>query len=133
MSERGASLTFPRRAKTAFTYNGSSSSEVSEELYGGAGRTLSDGVGKIFDAMASRPTYRVVAGATAIGMTTQTTTAPDLGMEQWSWLLTYSAGGQRAVVKQTAIRTGTVMVIFSGSPALADAHVGKALARAQMQ
>ncbi|MEV0445354.1 hypothetical protein AB0I84_39160 [Streptomyces spectabilis] len=127
----GASLSFPRRAKTAFTYSGSGSSEVSEDLYSGAARTLSDGVGKIFDAMASCPTYQVVAGTTAIDMTTQTTTAPDLGEEQWSQLLTFSASGQRSVVKQTAIRTGTVVVIVSGSPALVDAHLGKALAKAQ--
>ncbi|MFE0055352.1 hypothetical protein [Streptomyces sp. NPDC059003] len=79
--------------------------------------------------MASCPKYQVVAGSTAIEMTTQTTTAPDLGEEQWSQLLTYSAGGQRTVVKQTAIRTGTVLVIVSGSPGLVDAHLHKALGR----
>ncbi|GAU70703.1 Syd protein [Streptomyces sp. NBRC 110611] len=64
-------------------------------------------------------------------MATQATTVPDLGDEQWSQLLTYSAGGQRSVVKQTAIRTGNVVVIVSGSPTLVDAHLDKALAKAQ--
>ncbi|MFE0137893.1 hypothetical protein ACFWY6_40985 [Streptomyces sp. NPDC059037] len=68
-------------------------------------------------------------------MTTQATTAPQLGEERWSQLLTYSVDGQRSVVKQTAIRTGTVVVIVagSGSPALVDAHLDKALNKARAQ
>lgn len=127
----GASLDFPRKAKAAFTYGAGGTSEVSEELYSDTATKLSDGVGRIFDAMVSCPKYQVVSGRTAIDMTTQATTAPKLGEEQWSQLLTYSAGGQRSVVKQTAIRTGTVVVIVAGSPALVDAHLGKALAKAQ--
>ncbi|WP_172387206.1 hypothetical protein [Streptomyces sp. MNP-20] len=127
----GVSLSFPRRAKTAFAYSGSSNSEMSEDLYSGAAGVLSDGVGKIFDAMVSCPTYQVVAGTTVIDMTTQTTTAPALGEEQWSQLLTYAGGGQRTIVKQTAIRAGNVVVIVSGSPTLVDAHLDKALAKAQ--
>ena len=104
---------------------------MSEELYSDTTPKLSDGVGRIFDAMASCPKYQVVSGTTAIDMTTQATTAPELGEEQWSQLLTYSVGGQRSVVKQTAIRTGTMVVIIAGSPALVDAHLDKALAKAQ--
>ncbi|WP_327155558.1 hypothetical protein [Streptomyces tubercidicus] len=49
-------------------------------------------------------------------MGTQETTAPDLGDEQWSHLLTCAVGGQHSFVKQPAIRTGKVLVIVSGSP-----------------
>ncbi|MYU02090.1 MULTISPECIES: hypothetical protein [unclassified Streptomyces] len=126
----GGSLNFPRKAKTTFAYSGSSNSEVSEELYSDTTQKLSDGVDLIFDAMASCPKYQVVAGNTAIDMSTQTTAAPDLGEEQWSQLLTYSADGQHTVVKQTAIRTGNIVLIVSGSPALVDAHVDAALSKA---
>ncbi|MEV6723548.1 hypothetical protein AB0M94_21735 [Streptomyces xanthochromogenes] len=127
----GGSLGFPRKAKVAFTYSASSTSEVSEELYSDAAQKLSDGIGQIFDAMTSCPTYQVVSGSTAIDVTTQKTAVPDLGDERWSQMLTYSAAGQRSVVKQTAIRTGNVVVIVSGSPALVDAHLTKAVAKAQ--
>ncbi len=127
----GQSLDFPNKAKAAFTFSGSSNSEVSEELYSNTASKLSDGVGRIFDAMASCPKYQVVSGSTAIDMTTETATAPDLGDERWSHLLTYAASGQRTVVKQTAVRAGNIVVIFSGSPALVDAHLDKALNKAR--
>ncbi|MEU4347086.1 hypothetical protein [Streptomyces sp. NPDC023838] len=127
----GQSLGFPNKAKAAFTYSGGSDSEVAEELYSDTANKLSDGVGRIFDAMASCPTYQVLSGSTAIDMTTQTSSAPKLGEEQWSQLLTYSAGGQRSIVKQTAIRTGDILVIVSGSPGLVDTHLSKALAKAE--
>ncbi|MFH8991424.1 hypothetical protein [Streptomyces sp. NPDC017940] len=129
----GASLDFPRKAKTAFTYSRNSNSELSEELYSDTARKLSDGVDRIFEAMASCPKYQVVAGSTAVDMTTETATAPDLGDERWSHLLTYAAGGQRTVVKQTAVRAGNIVVIVSGSPALVDAHLDKALNKARAQ
>ncbi|MEU9397676.1 hypothetical protein AB0D86_47875 [Streptomyces sp. NPDC048324] len=123
----GGSLDFPRSAKVAFTYAGSSGSEVSEELYSDTPAKLSAGVTRIFNAMTSCPAYQVSVGSTLIDMHTQTTGAPRLGDEQWSQLLTYSAGGQRSVVKQTAIRTGTILVVVSGSPALVDAHIATAV------
>ncbi|PKV84257.1 hypothetical protein [Streptomyces sp. TLI_146] len=126
----GQGLDFPNKVKATFAYNGDSDSEVAEELYSDTAQKLSDGVGRIFEAMASCPTYQVVSGSTAIDMTTQTTGAPQLGEERWSQLLTYSTGGQRSVVKQTAIRSGNVLVIVSGSPGLLDAHLGKAFAKA---
>ncbi|PZT68323.1 hypothetical protein DN402_08895 [Streptomyces sp. SW4] len=127
----GQSLAFPNKAKVAFTYSGGNDSEVSEELYSDTADKLSDGVGRIFDAMASCPKYQIVSGSTAIDMTTQTSTAPQLGEEQWSQLLTYSAGGQRNIVKQTAIRSGSVLLIVSGSPGLVDTHLNEAFAKAQ--
>lgn len=51
----GGTLTFPRKAKTAFAYGGSSS-EVAEELYSDSANKLSDGIGRIFDAMTGCPT-----------------------------------------------------------------------------
>ncbi|MEV5979602.1 hypothetical protein [Streptomyces sp. NPDC052114] len=126
----GGSLDFPRKAKATFTYGANGTSEVSEELYSDTAPKLSDGVGRIFDAMAACPKYQVVSGSTAIDMTTQATSAPKLGEERWSQLLTYSTGGQRSVVKQTAIRTGSVLLIVSGSPGLVDAHLDKAFAKA---
>lgn len=126
----GGTLTFPRKAKAAFTY-GVSSSEVDEELYSDSANKLSDGIGRIFDAMAGCPTYQVVAGGTAIDMASQKLPAPHgLGDEQWSQLLTFSTGGRSTVVKQTAIRDGSLLLIVSGPPALVDRHLAKALAKA---
>ncbi|MFE0137896.1 hypothetical protein ACFWY6_41005 [Streptomyces sp. NPDC059037] len=62
----GGSLAFPRKAKAAFTYGVGGTSEVSEELYSDTATKLSDGVGRIFEAMASCPKYQVVSGSTAI-------------------------------------------------------------------
>ncbi|MGW3689797.1 hypothetical protein [Streptomyces sp. NPDC005125] len=79
----GGSLTFPRKAKTTFTYAGSSNSEVSEELYSDSVNKLSTGIRRIFDAMTSCPTYQVVAGGTPIDMASQKLTPPrELGDEQ---------------------------------------------------
>jgi hypothetical protein len=126
----GGTLTFPRKAKTAFTY-GDSSSEISEELYSDTATKLSAGIGRIFDAMTGCPTYQVVAGGTPIDITAQKLPAPQgLGDEQWSQLLTYSTAGRGTVVKQTAIRDGNLLLIVSGAPAFVDRHLGKALAKA---
>ncbi|GAA2530783.1 MULTISPECIES: hypothetical protein [Streptomyces] len=126
----GGSLTFPRKAKATFTYAGSSS-EISEELYSDSANKLSDGIDQIFDAMTGCPTYQVVAGGTPIDITSQKLTAPhDRGDEQWSQLLTFSAGGRSIVVKQVAIRDGSLLLVVSGSPALVDRHLDKALAKA---
>lgn len=126
----GGTLTFPRKAKTSFTY-GSSSSEISEELYSDSVNKLSDGIGRIFDAMAGCPTYQVVAGGTPIDMASQKLPAPrGLGDEQWSQLLTFSIGERSTVVKQTVIRDGSLLLVVSGSPALVDRHLDKALAKA---
>ncbi|MFI1721857.1 hypothetical protein [Streptomyces sp. NPDC020489] len=126
----GGTLTFPHKAKASFTYGGSSS-EVSEELYSDSVEKLSGGIDRIFDAMTGCPTYQVVAGGTPIDMASQKLPAPhDLGDEQWSQLLTFSTGGRSTVVKQTAIRDGSLLLIVSGSPALVDRHLDKALAKA---
>ncbi|MFI6008699.1 hypothetical protein ACIBAG_07685 [Streptomyces sp. NPDC051243] len=127
----GASLGFSRKAKVSFTYSAGADSEVSEELYSDTTAKLSKSIGEIFDAMVSCPAYQVVSGSTVIDMGTDKATAPDLGDEQWSQLLTYSVGGQRSVVKQTAVRTGNVLVVVSGSPGLVDANLEKALAKVQ--
>ncbi|WP_330324631.1 hypothetical protein [Streptomyces pseudovenezuelae] len=125
------SLSFPRKAKASFTYTDSNSSEVSEELYSDNAARLSKGIETVFDAMRSCPTYQVASGSTIIDIGTAQATAPNLGDEQWSQLLTYSVGGQRSVVKQTAIRAGTITVIVSGSPGQVDAHLEEALAKAR--
>ncbi|MEU9245725.1 hypothetical protein [Streptomyces sp. NPDC048385] len=126
----GGSLDFPRKAKASFTYTGDSDSEVSEELYSDSADKLSDGTGRIFDAMTRCPEYQVLVGSNAIDVTTQKTPAPQLGDERWGLLLSFSAGGQDSVVKQTAVLAGNVLVIVSGSPALVDRHLDKALAKA---
>lgn len=126
----GGTLTFTHKAKATFTYGGSSS-EISEELYSDSAEKLSDGIGRIFDAMTGCPTYQVVAGGTPIDMASQKLPTPHgLGDEQWSQLLTFSTGGRSTVVKQTAIRDGSLLLIVSGSPALVDRHLDKALAKA---
>ncbi|MFJ6884036.1 hypothetical protein ACIQRC_04255 [Streptomyces californicus] len=50
-----------------------------------------------------------------------------MGDEQWSQLLTLSSGGRSSIVKQMAVRTGTVVVVVSGSLGLVDAHLAKAV------
>ncbi|MFF1627233.1 hypothetical protein [Streptomyces sp. NPDC058272] len=126
-----AGLDFSRKAKASFAYVGGSDSELSEELYSDSAAKLSKGIWQISDAMLSCPRYEVASGSTVIDIGTQKTAAPDLGDEQWSQLLTYSVGGQRSVVKQTAVRIGNVLVVVSGSPGLVDAGLEKALAKAQ--
>ncbi|WP_307782185.1 hypothetical protein [Streptomyces sp. MBT65] len=127
----GGSLDFPRRAKVSFTYASSTGSEVSEELYSGTAAELSSGVGRIFEAMTSCSSYRVLAGSTAVTVTAHEVPAPRLGDEQWGQLLTFTAGGRSQVVKQTAVRVGMVVAVVSGSPALVDAHVAEAVAKAR--
>lgn len=126
----GGTLVFPHRAKAAFTYAGSSNSEVTEELYSDIPGKLSAGTDRIFDAMAGCPQYQVLVGGTAIDVTTQAVTAPHLGQERWSQLLTFSTGGADTVVKQTAIRNGILLLVVSGSPALVDRHLDQALSKA---
>ncbi|MEU9641572.1 MULTISPECIES: hypothetical protein [unclassified Streptomyces] len=126
----GGTLAFPHKAKADFTYGGSSS-EISEELYSDRAKKLSDGIGRIFDAMAGCPAYQVVSGGTPVDVTSQKLPAPSVGGdEQWSLLLTFIAGGRSTVVKQTAIRDGNLLLIVSGSPALVDRHLDNALAKA---
>ncbi|WP_413115948.1 hypothetical protein ACK1X7_31110 [Streptomyces sp. CY1] len=128
-SATGGTFAFPRKANAAFTYGGSSS-EIDEELYSDSVEKLSGGIDRIFDAMTGCPTYQVVAGGTPIDMASQKLPAPrGLGDEQWSQLLTFSIGGKSTVVKQTAIRDGSLLLIVSGSPALVDRHLDKALAK----
>ncbi|MFC8708920.1 MULTISPECIES: hypothetical protein [unclassified Streptomyces] len=126
----GGALAFPRMAKAASTY-AVAGSEVSEELYSGSTTQLSDGISRIFDAMTGCPAYQVVAGGTTIDMASRKLTAPSgLGDEQWSQLLTFSNEGRSTVVKETAVRDGSVLLVLSGSPALVDRHLDKALAKA---
>lgn len=125
----GGTLAFPHKAKADFTY-GNSSSEISEELHSDSAKKLSDGIDRIFDAMTGCPTYQVVAGGTPVDVTSQKLPAPQRGDEQWSQLLTFVAGGRSTVVKQTAIRDGSLLLVVSGSPALVDRHLDKALAKA---
>ncbi|MFE1197237.1 hypothetical protein ACFW6E_31475 [Streptomyces olivaceoviridis] len=126
----GGTLTFPHKAKAAFTY-ASSSSEISEELYSDSADKLSKGIGQIFDAMTGCPTDQVVTGGTPIDVASQKLPAPHvIGDEQWSQLLTFSTAGRSTVVKQTAVRDGSLLLIVSGSPALVDCHLDKALAKA---
>ncbi|MEU3734791.1 hypothetical protein AB0E81_36175 [Streptomyces sp. NPDC033538] len=126
----GGTLAFPHKAKADFTYGGSSS-EISEELYSDSVKKLSDGTGRIFDAMTGCPAYQVVAGGTPVDVTSQKLPAASVGGdERWSLLLTFIAGGRSTVVKQTAIRDGSLLLVLSGSPALVDRHLDKALAKA---
>lgn len=122
----GGGFDFPHEAKATFTYTGTSNSEITEELYSDTADKLSQGLRTIFGAMASCPEYQVVVGSTPIDMSTRKTSAPDLGDEQRSQLLTFTVGAQSSVIKQTAIRTGTTLVVISGSPGLVDSQMEKA-------
>ncbi|MET9849730.1 hypothetical protein [Streptomyces ossamyceticus] len=126
----GVSLVFPRKAKASFTYADGNNSELTEELYSDTAAKLSKGIEEIFDAMVSCPTYQVVSGSTPITVTTRNMPAPRLGDERWSLLLTFTADGRSSLIKQTAVRTGPVVVAISGSPSQVDAHLHKAVAKA---
>ena len=76
------------------------------------------------------PVYQVLAGSAPVMVTTQKVLVARLGDEQWNQLLIFSAGGRSSIVKQTAVRTGTVVVVVSGSPGFVDAHVHEAAAKA---
>ena len=80
--------------------------------------------------MTGCPTYQVISGRTTIDMASRKMPAPQLGDEQWSQLLAFSAGAQETVVKQTAIRDGSVLLIIFGSPAIVDRHLDKTLIKA---
>nr|WP_206327034.1 hypothetical protein [Streptomyces sp. S3(2020)] len=125
----GSGLDFPRKEAASFVY-ADNNSEVAEELYSGAEDKLSQGVSRIFGAMSSCPRYQLLVGSTPVTVTTRKLPAPKLGEERWSQLLTFTVGGRSSVVKQTAVRTGTVVVVVSGSAALVDAHVAKATDKA---
>lgn len=122
-------LDFPRSAKAAFTYNGDS--EVTEELFSDSAAKLSQGAGRVFGAITACPSYQVITGVTPVDVSVKKRTAPPLGDERWSMEITYTAGGQATVVRQTAIRTGTTLVVLAGSPALVETHIDKALAKAR--
>ncbi|MEU1099538.1 hypothetical protein ABZ408_00905 [Streptomyces tibetensis] len=128
----GGGLDFPRRAKVSFTYAGGTGSEVTEELYSGTAAELSSGVSRIFEAMTSCSSYQVLVGSTAVTVTNQNVSVPRLGDERWSQLLTFTVDGHSHVVKQTAVRVGMVVAVVSGSAALVDAHVVKAVAKARV-
>ncbi|MFD8718514.1 hypothetical protein ACFV2H_10940 [Streptomyces sp. NPDC059629] len=76
------------------------------------------------------PVYQVLAGSTPVMVTTQKVLVARLDDEQWSRLLTFSAGGRSSIVKQAAVRTGTVVGAVSGSPGLVDGHAHEAGAKA---
>ncbi|MCZ4516468.1 hypothetical protein O3Q52_51875 [Streptomyces sp. ActVer] len=128
----GGSFDFSHEAKVSFTYVGGGGSQVSEELYSDTEAKLSKGVGRIFDVMTSCPTYQVLVGSTSVTVTAQKVLAARLGDEQWSQWLTFFSGGRNSILKQTAVRTGTVVVVVSGSPGLVDAHVRTAVAKARV-
>ncbi|WP_405889789.1 hypothetical protein OG427_06985 [Streptomyces sp. NBC_00133] len=126
----GGSLDFLNKAKVSFTSAGGSDSEVAEELYSDTEAKLSKGIGEIFDAMVSCPTYQVVSGGTVISIATQKVPLSGLGDEQWSQLLTFTVGGRSSVVKQTAVRHGSILMVVSGSTGLVDTHLKTALEKA---
>ncbi|MFD8978611.1 hypothetical protein [Streptomyces sp. NPDC059564] len=126
----GGNLNFPNKATATFVYTGSTGSDISEELYSDTAPKLADGTKRIFDAMNGCPVYQLVIGSKPVKIATQKLAAPALGDEAWSQLLTFTAGGQDSIVKQTAVRTGTILLVVSGSPALVDSHVEKALSKA---
>ncbi|WP_327417584.1 hypothetical protein [Streptomyces sp. NBC_01233] len=123
------SLDFPNQAKVSFTY-ASKDSDLSEEVYSDTDEKIASRSREIFTAMGSCPKYQMVSGSTPIEVTVQKVTAPQRGDEQWGHILTLTAGGRPSVMKQIAVRSGNVLVVLSGSPALVDAHVDKALDKA---
>ncbi|WP_328485989.1 hypothetical protein [Streptomyces zaomyceticus] len=127
----GGSLNFPNSAKVTFSYARGTSSEAAEELYSDTEDKLGPGTKTVFEAMTACPLYQVVVGDTPIAVATQKLPAPALGDEAWSQLLTFTAGGRDTVKKQTAVRAGSVLVVVSGSPALVDTHLNRAVDKAR--
>ncbi|WP_435059097.1 hypothetical protein [Streptomyces sp. bgisy060] len=127
----GGSLDFPNSAKATFTYTRSTNSEIAEELYSDTADKLGPNTKTVFEAMTGCPVYQIVVGDTPIAITTQKLPAPALGDEAWSQLLTFTAGGRDTVMKQTAVRAGSVLVVVSGSPALVDTHLARAVEKAR--
>lgn len=80
--------------------------------------------------MTGCPKYQVLVGGTTVDIATQKVVSPRVGDERWSQVMTFSAGGRDTVVKQAAVRDGGTLVVVSGSPALVDQYLGKALAKA---
>ncbi|MEW1699076.1 hypothetical protein ACIQCR_31445 [Streptomyces sp. NPDC093249] len=127
----GGSLDFPNSAKATFSYTRGTGSEVGEELYSDSVDKLGPNTSSVFEAMTGCPLYQVVVGDTPIAVATQKLPAPALGDEAWSQILTFTAGGRDTVMKQTAVRTGSVLVVLSGSPSLVDTHLSRAVDKAQ--
>jgi hypothetical protein len=126
----GGTLDFPHRAKIAFTYAGGADSKVTEELYSDTETKLSQGARRIFDAMDSCPSYQVTDGSTPVEIATQNAPVAKKGDERWGQLLTFTIAGRSSIIKQTAVRTGSTLVVVSGSPGLVDTHLHKALRKA---
>ncbi|MFE5301678.1 hypothetical protein [Streptomyces sp. NPDC056632] len=127
----GGSLDFPNSANATFAYTRSTDSEVAEELYSDTVDKLGPGTKSVFEAMTGCPLYQVVVGDSPIAVATQKLPAPALGDEAWSQLLTFTTGGHDTVMKQTAVRSGSVLVVVSGSPALVDTHLNRAVDKAR--
>ncbi|WP_329309238.1 hypothetical protein [Streptomyces microflavus] len=127
----GGALNFPNSAKATFSYTRGSDSEVAEELYSDTVDKLAPGTRTVFEAMTGCPLYQVVVGDAPIAISTQKLPAPALGDEAWSQLLTLTSGGRATVMKQTAVRAGSVLIVVSGSPALVDTHLTRAVDKAR--
>lgn len=127
----GGKLDFPNSAKATFSYARGSGSEVAEELYSDTVDKLGPNTRTVFEAMTGCPLYQVVVGDAPIAVATQKLPAPALGDEAWSQLLTFTAGGRDTVIKQTAVRAGSVLIVVSGSPALVDTHLARAVDKAR--
>ncbi|MFF1542217.1 hypothetical protein [Streptomyces sp. NPDC058291] len=59
-------------------------------------------------------------------MGTAKSAAPNLGDEQWSQLLTFSAGGEGERRQADGDPHSNILMIVSGSPGLMEAHLDKA-------
>ncbi|MFG3037163.1 hypothetical protein ACGFYZ_09690 [Streptomyces sp. NPDC048330] len=127
----GGELDFPNSAEVTFSYARGSDSEVAEELYSDTVDKLGPNTRTVFEAMTGCPLYQVVVGDAPIAVATQKLPAPALGDEAWSQLLTFTVGGRDTVMKQTAVRSGSVLVVLSGSPALVDTHLTRAVDKAR--
>ncbi|MGY4968370.1 hypothetical protein ACWGCC_03945 [Streptomyces nigrescens] len=128
----GSSLDFRRKATTSFSYNGSSSSTVSEELYSDQPAKLSAGTKEVFDAFTDCPQFTLTAGTRSIPVAVDKTAAPHLGDEGWAQFVIYNADtGSSTTQKQVAIRTGAVVVMLSGAPGLVDSQIETAVQKAR--
>ncbi|MFD7027323.1 hypothetical protein ACFWAR_04720 [Streptomyces sp. NPDC059917] len=127
------SLGFPHRATVSFAHP-SQEAGLSEEIYSDTEAKISGRSREVFTATEACPEFRMVSGTPPLDVTLRATVqkvaAPRLGDEQWGHVLTLTADGRPSVTKVIAVRSGNVLVVLSGSPALVDAHVDKALAKA---
>ncbi|WP_327258277.1 hypothetical protein [Streptomyces sp. NBC_01244] len=128
-------LDFATRVKASFTYSettGGSISKLGEELYSDTPAKLAQSTKALFDAYASCPSFNLNSGTTPVKIEIKKETPPKgLGDEQYAQTMTVVTGSSTTVLRQTAVRAGTIMVMLSGEPSLVTKELPAAVQKAK--